>query len=144
MTSLEKQNEIVRLRGLGNSYDSIASITNVSKPTVIKTCSAFSSEIENLQAKNHEHTQSDLMYSIEKRSEMYQDLIKKLYAEIAKRDLTELDTDKLFSVLEKTERALSVIEARVRPKGNNDFDGLSDDKLAIIANAGQNALLKAL
>jgi len=84
------------------------------------------------------------MYSIEKRSEMYQDLIKKLYAEIAKRDLTELDTDKLFSVLEKTERALSVIEARVRPKGNNDFDGLSDDKLAIIANAGQNALLKAL
>lgn len=135
MTTLEKKNEIVRLRGLGNSYDSIASITSVSKPTVVKICNALNSDIETIQIKNQESMKADLTYSIEKRSEMYQHLISRIYREVAGRDLTEIDTSKLVTMLERTERALTNIETRTNLKNSISYSDMSDTDLSAIAKA---------
>jgi hypothetical protein len=143
MLALEKQSEIIQLRGLGNSYDKIAEQLNISKPTAIKVCLAYEDKVANLHAKQIETTLEEAAYNLEVRSSMYKQLIQRLYKEISTRDLSEISTDRLFSMLEKTERSLTAIETRntSQTATNALIENMSDENLALIAGASQTASL---
>lgn len=142
MTDLTTQNEIVRLRGLGYSFDSITATLEVSKPTVMKICKNYAAEIDSLQAEQIAITLRDATESVEIRSRLYRDLIKRLYSELATRDLTSVSTDRLMVMLEKAERSLAAIELRNNAIGLTDYSTLSDADLLKIATAGNAACLE--
>lgn len=141
MITLETKNEIIRLRSLSYSYDSIASILAVSKPSVMKICKEHILEINVIQAEQISTTLQEATDNIEARSRLYRDLIRRLYDELANRDLTSVSTDRLMAMLEKAERGLSSIEMRSNSE-LTDFYNLSDNELAIIANGARKSLLK--
>lgn len=141
MISLKTKNEIIRLRGLGHSFDSIAASLKVSKPTIMKTCKDYTAEIGTIQAEQISSTIQDATDSIEARSKLYRDLIKRLYSELASRDLTAVSTDRLMIMLERAERSLAAIELRNNAARVSDFSDLSDEDLMKIATANNNATL---
>lgn len=140
MTDLATQSEVVRLRGLGYSFDSIAATLEVSKPTVMKVCKGYATEIDTLQAEQITSTLQDATEGIQARSRLYTDLIKRLYSELATRNLTIVSTDRLMAMLERAERSLAAIELRNIGKGVTDLSNLSNEDLAKIAAAGVAAL----
>lgn len=142
MTSLDTQNEVVRLRGLGYSFDSIAANLEVSKPTIMKICKDYTIEIDGLQAEQIAITLRDATESAETRSRLYRDLIKRLYSELATRDLTSVSTERLMAMLEKAERSLAAIEMRNNAVGFTDYSTLSTEDLIKIATAGNAACLE--
>lgn len=142
MVTLDKQEEVIRLRAMGYSFDSIAANLEVSKPTIMKICKDYTVEIDNLQAEQISSTLRDATDSIEARSKLYRDLIKRLYDELAGRDLTAVSTYSLMAMLERAERSLSAIEMRNNAVGLNDFSDLSDEELAIITRGSDKALLE--
>lgn len=142
MTSLDTQNEVVRLRGLGYSFDSIAATLDVSKPTVMKVCKGYATEINTLQAEQITATLQDATEGVVARSKLYQDIIRRLYSELATRDLTIVSTDRLMAMLEKAERSLAAIELRNNAVGLTDYSYLSDEDLEKIARASNTAFLE--
>lgn len=142
MTSLDTQNEVVRLRGLGYSFDSIATKIEVSKPTIMKICKAYTVEIDSLQVEQITSTLRDATDSAETRSRLYRDVIKRLYTELSTRDLASVSTDRLMAMLEKAERSLAAIELRNYAVGLTDYSDLSNEDLIKIATAGKAAILE--
>ncbi len=142
MTDLATQSEVVRLRGLGYSFDSIAATLEVSKPTVMKVCKGYATEIDKLQAEQITATLQDATEGVVARSKLYQDIIRRLYSELATRDLASVSTDRLMAMLEKAERSLAAIELRNIAVGLTDYSTLSDEDLAKIARASSAACLE--
>lgn len=132
MISLDTKSEIIRLRGLDYSFDAIATKVDVSKPKVMDICSEFDGEITAVKQGYIEATVEDQTYATEQRSHLYRQLVGKLYAEISSRDISQVSTEKLFTMLERTERSLSAIEQRTMPKDNDPFADMSDEDLAKI------------
>lgn len=139
MISLDAKNEVIRLRGLDYSYDAIATKTGVSKPKVMEICSEFGAEISTVRQGQLNATIEDLSYATEQRSDLYRKLVGKLHTEISSRDITEVSTERLFTMLERTERSLSAIEQRTMPTASDPFADMSDEDLQKIINATSNA-----
>jgi hypothetical protein len=134
MISLDTKSEAIRLRGLDYSFDKIATTLAISKPKVMAICSEFDSEISAIRQGQVSATVDDLSYATEERSGMYRELIGKIHAEISSRDITEVSTERLFTMLERTERSLSAIEQRTMPKGSDPFADMSDEDLLKIVH----------
>ncbi len=140
MTDLTTQSEVVRLRGLGYSFDSIAATLELSKPTVMKVCKGYATEIDTLQTEQITSTLQDANEGVQARSRLYTDLIKRLYSELATRNLSIVSTDRLMAMLERAERSLAAIELRNLGNGVSDLANLSNEDLVKIAAAGVAAL----
>jgi hypothetical protein len=137
MISLDTKSEIIRLRGLDYSFDVIATKSGVSKPKVMAICSEFDGEISTVKQRQLNATVEDLSYATEQRSDLYRKLIGKLHTEISSRDITEVSTERLFTMLERTERSLSAIEQRTMPKDNDPFADMSDAELEKILSVSR-------
>lgn len=137
MISLDTKSEVVRLRGLDYSFDAVATKTGVSKPKVMEICSEFDSEVSTVRQGQVSATVEDIAYATEKRSDLYRQLVGKLYAEISSRDITEVSTERLFSMLERTERSLSAIEQRTMLRVSDPFADMSDEDLEKIASVNR-------
>lgn len=129
MLSLSKQNEVVRLRALGNSYDAIAKELVVSKPTIMNVCDARATDIDSMAKATVDTANQDFVYATEQRSKIYRELIGKLHTEITSRDISTVSTERLFTMLERTERSLSTIEQRTLPNNHDPFTDMSDEDL---------------
>lgn len=135
MISLDTKSEVIKLRGLDYSFDAIATKVGVSKPKVMDICSEFEGEIAIVRQGQLNATVEDLTYATQQRTELYRQLVGKLYTEIGSRDITEVSTERLFTMLERTERSLSAIEQRTMPRDGDPFADMSDEDLAKIINA---------
>lgn len=132
MISLDIKSEVVRLRGLDYSYDKIATILGISKPKVMGICSEFKAEINTARQEELVTAIGDLSYATEERSSIYRQLIGKLHTEIITRDMSQVATEKLFTMLERTERSLSTIEQRIGDRADDPFAKMSDQTLVRI------------
>lgn len=134
-TTLDTKTEVVRLRAMDYSFSRIAAAMNLSKPTVIDICSELEAEIARARQGELDTVQKDISYATDERSTLYRQLIGKIHAEIITRDITQVATERLFNMLERTERSLSAIEQRTITKDDDPFAGLTDKQLEAIANS---------
>jgi predicted DNA-binding protein YlxM (UPF0122 family) len=141
MISLDVKEEVIRLRALDYSFDRIASTLNISKPKVVDICSEFNDEIETAKTIQKNTLIDDFAYSTEERSKLYRELIAKIHAEILSRDIKQVSTERLFTMLERVERSLSNLEPKTNYSSSQaDFDGMSDEDLEKLISVSCNTL----
>lgn len=98
MKDLVTKKEFIQLRSQGTSFNKIAEKLNVSKTTLIEWNKEFEKEIANLKAIELEELFQMYYVQKSKRIEIYGNQLEKIIGEIEKRNLSDLQTDKLFEL----------------------------------------------
>jgi len=106
MKDLETQQRFVALRSQGWSFARIATELGVSKPTLIKWSRKLQFEIQNARAIELEALQDQLIASRELRARKLAEQLKAVEAELAKRDLSQVSTGRLFTLAEALRRQI--------------------------------------
>jgi hypothetical protein len=141
MVTLDIKEEVIKLRAIEYSFDRIASTLNISKPKVIDICSEFNDEIETARTVQRSSIIDDVAYSSEERSKLYRELIAKIHTEILSRDIKQVSTERLFTMLERVERSLSNLEPKTIYNANQaDFADMSDEDLEKLMSASCKSL----
>ena len=96
MTDLDQQEQFIELRAKGMSFAKISEQLGVSKPTLIKWSRELEIDIKNMRAVEQEALREKYLITKEKRLEQLGENLDKIKQEIAKRDLSEIATEKLF------------------------------------------------
>lgn len=128
MITLEQENKVIELRGLQYSYDEIAKASSVSKPKVMAICKQNTSGITARRDAVVQANQELFMASAENRKTMYLKLLEGLATEVLSRNLSEIPTDKIVSLMEKVERTLATIASNDSPT-THGLDKRSDQEL---------------
>lgn len=95
------KNRFIELRAKNWSYNRIASELKVSKQTLIAWSKDLSHVIANLRAIESEELQEKYFALRQKRIELFGEALKRIHSELAKRDLKDVPTEKLFILLLK-------------------------------------------
>ena len=98
MKDVETQQRFVLLRSQGWSFARIATELNVAKGTLINWSRKFQFEITNQRAIELEALQEQLVATREIRARACGEQLKRIEAELAQRDLSELSTSRLFAL----------------------------------------------
>jgi hypothetical protein len=106
MNDAETQQKFVLLRSQGRSFARIAEDLKVSKPTLIKWSRKFQYEIQNQRAINLEALQEKWLTARDVRVNALGEQLRQVEAELAKRDITELSTVRLFSLAQSLRRQI--------------------------------------
>jgi len=106
MTDTETQQRFIFLRSEGWSFARIAEDLKVSKPTLIKWSRKFQFEIQNQRAINLEALQEKWLASRDARVNALGEQLRKVEAELAKRDIVALPTARLFSLADSLRRQI--------------------------------------
>ncbi len=107
------KDRFIQLRAQGLSYAKIADILQVSKPTLIALSKEYRIEIQNLQAIYTEALREKYFAHPDKRIEIFGRRIESLLAELEKRKLEDLPTEKIMLLLLKFTLALKPEEKEV-------------------------------
>ena len=109
---------VIELRAEGLSYANIAKEVNIAKQTAVDICKENIDEVDTLQAIEMEALIDASKVNQRGRIEQLSELHSKLREEIAKRDLSEVPTDKLIKLYLNTSQTLrgEVEEAAPQPK----------------------------
>jgi transposase len=100
MTDAENQNRFVCLRAEGWSFSRIAQELDVSKPTLIKWSRKFQFDIQNHRAILREQLREKWLSDCETRVNALGEQLKKVDAELANRNISDLTTRQLFYLAE--------------------------------------------
>ncbi len=98
MNDVEKQQRFVFLRAEGWSFARIAQDLDVSKPTLINWSRKFQFDIQNQRAILLEHLKEKWLSSLDLRVNALGEQLRKIEAELAKREISGLTTGQLFSL----------------------------------------------
>jgi len=106
MTDIETQQRFVFLRAEGWSFARIAQNLQVSKPTLINWSRKFQFEIQNQRAIIVESLQEKWLATRDDRVNALGEQLRKAEAELAKRDIAELPTARLFALIDSLRRQI--------------------------------------
>ena len=106
MKDTKTKERFVELRASGMSYDRIAKEIGVSKQTLINWSGALSVEIANLKAVEWEALLEKHMASREQRLKRFTKVLNQVSAELDKRDLASIPSEKLLEVFLKFNAAV--------------------------------------
>ena len=98
MNDIETQQRFVFLRAEGWSFARIAQELKVSKPTLINWSRQFQFEIQNQRAINVEALQEKWLSARDVRVNALGEQLRKVEAELAKRDMSTVSTPRLFAL----------------------------------------------
>lgn len=98
MSDLKKQEQFIEMRAMGMSFAKISEQLKVSKPTLISWSKDFELDIQNLRTIEQEALREKYLITKEKRIEMLGESLDKVKQELAKRDFSEIPTEKLFAL----------------------------------------------
>lgn len=101
MEILETRHRFIELRAKGYSYDKIATELQVNKHTLLDWSRQFEQDIANYRAVELEQLFDSYMLIKEHRVKHLGRILSKLQAEVERRDLSQLQTDKLLEILLK-------------------------------------------
>ncbi len=101
MKDTETKQKFIELRASGLSYDRIAKELQVSKPTLIAWAREFEIELSNLKAVELESLLESYCMTKAKRIELLGERLKAIKVELESRDLKDVPTDKLITLLLK-------------------------------------------
>jgi len=103
MELLETKEQFIELRAKGHSYDSIAKKLGKAKQTLIDWGKELQDEVANLRALELDSLYEKYYLYKEARLKAYGELLNKIRAELVKRDLSDIATDKLLDLYLKYE-----------------------------------------
>jgi len=103
---VETQQRFVFLRSQGWSFARIAEDLKVSKPTLINWSRKFQFEIQNQRAISIEALQEEWLSSRDIRVNALGEQLRKVEAELAKRDIATVPTGRLFTLAESLRRQI--------------------------------------
>lgn len=106
MLDAEIQQHFIKLRSQGWSFARIATELNVCKQTLINWSRKFQCQIQNLRAIELEALQHEILDSRENRLKTLGDQLHRAQAELAKRDLADVSTGRLFSLVDTLEQRI--------------------------------------
>lgn len=98
MNDIQKQVNFIQMRATGTSFAKISEELKVSKPTLMKWGKDFEMEIRNMRTIEQEALREKYLITKEKRLEMLGESLDKVKQEMAKRDYSEIPTEKLFGM----------------------------------------------
>jgi transposase len=98
VTKMDKKEQFIEMRAKEVPYDQIAKELGVSKPTLIKWGKEFEIEISNRRALELELLQEKYYVTKRKRIELYGEQLERFNEELAKRDLSDIPTEKLIEL----------------------------------------------
>ena len=104
MHDLQMQQRFVQLRAQGWSFVRIAKELGVARQTLITWSRKFQFEIQNLRAIELEGLQEQLLSTRESRARILTDQLRKVEGELAKRNVSDLSTSRLFALAESLRR----------------------------------------
>lgn len=120
MKDNETRQKFIEMRGKGISFRKIAKELNVAKSTLMEWSKEYLTEIENLKAIELESLQEQFYMTKKARIELLGGQLDKMKEELEKRDFSDVPTDKLIEVLNKTLSQLKQDETEVMFKGEGD------------------------
>lgn len=123
----EQQQEFVELRAKGWSYRKIAKRLKVSVTTLTNWARLFDREIASLKAIELEGLQESYYMAKEARIKMLGDQLKAIRAELGKRDLTDISTDRLLELLLKIWAELKTEYVEPRPLTETEQEALKNN-----------------
>ena len=106
MKDEQTQLQFIQLRATGRSFAAIARELNVSKPTLINWSRKFRFDIQNLRAIETEALAERFIADRMVRARHLADQLKAIESELAKRNLADLSTGRLFQLAEGLRRQL--------------------------------------
>lgn len=118
--------EFLALRAKGFSYARISEKLEVSKPTLIDWARQFRDDITNLRTIELEALQDQFYATRERRIKLLGEQLEKIEAELAKRDLSPLPTDKLIDLKMRLVDNLKKEETQTRFEMSGVFDLMGD------------------
>lgn len=118
---LDLKAKFVELRSKGLSYDKISKELGVSKRSLIEWSRELQYEIANLRAVELEAILDKHLLAREQKLEMYRELLEKVRKNFLERDLSDLDTEKLFNLFL---RLIGLLESEVIFKEKFTLSGL--------------------
>jgi len=101
MKDIAERERFVELRSQGKSFAAIAEELSVSKPTLITWSQDFAVQIHNLRAINDEALREKYRLTKQRELETFARQLEAVETELNKRSLTNMPTDKLYSILFK-------------------------------------------
>jgi hypothetical protein len=107
MKDTDTKRRFVELRALGKSYMDIAMELQVSKQTLINWSRDLQTEIANLKAIEMDSLRCQMQLHAGARVEMLGNMLMRLKAEFAARDLSQVSTEKLIDHMQKISVALA-------------------------------------
>ena len=121
MADLETQKRFIHLRATGMSYQKISEEIGVSKRTLINWGKELNFEIRNAHALELEALQDEFYMLKERRIKLFGEKLKSISEELENRDLSEVQTEKLFDLFFKMYRLLE--------KEAVDVEFISDEEI---------------
>jgi transposase len=114
MADSKKQKQFIEMRAKGISYQKIANEIGVPNNTLINWGKEFSMEIANAHALELEVLQDEFYLLKERRIKLFGEKLKTISEEIEKRDLSDINTEKLFDLFFKMYKLLEkeAVEAK--------------------------------
>jgi hypothetical protein len=106
MKDIKTKERFVELRAQGKSYADIAAELGTSKPTLIAWSKHLQQEIANLRTIEWEAIYQKCLVAKDRRIAIFGKMLEKVVAEIEKRELSDVDTSKLFEIALKYTAAL--------------------------------------
>ena len=106
MNDIDKQQRFVHLRAEGRSFARIAEDLNVSKATLINWSRKFQFDIQNQRAIFIESLQEKWLSTLDIRVNALGEQLRKIEAELVKRDISALPTGRLFALADSLRRQI--------------------------------------
>jgi hypothetical protein len=107
METIDIKEKFIELRAKGYSFDRIAKELNKSKQTLLEWNSELKEEIANCKAMELEALQEKFYLMKAQRITVFGEMLQKIKTELDKRDLKDLETDKLLDLFSKYHSLLS-------------------------------------
>jgi len=118
MVELAKKQEFIELRAQGWSYSKIADKIRVSKPVLIKWCKELTDQVSEHSRAVAEDMAKNLQAGRLEQIKFYAEQRNRIHKEIAKRNLKDVPTEKLFQLSLNNDRQINLLL---------DSFGLTDD-----------------
>ena len=120
MKDADTKHRFIELRAAGRSYSDIATELQVSKQTLINWKKEFQLEIDNLKAVEIDAIQRRYTMHRQGRIELLGKMLDGLKAELAKRNLGDLPTDRLITHILKVGAAIAREEPDLKFSGRDE------------------------
>ena len=104
----------IELRASGWTYARLMTELNASKPTLIGWSRKYQFEIQNLKAIELESLANQWLASVQDRIKAWGEQLRKVEAEIAKRDVADLTTAQLYTLARSLRRQIEEATGSVR------------------------------
>jgi hypothetical protein len=98
LKSLEKHQEFIRLRGMGESFDSIATSIGISKQTLLQWSKKYAFELREAKLKVLDNVIEEYDLAKAGRLKIIAKELSRLDVELSKRDLASIPTSKLMQI----------------------------------------------